>query len=310
MTSFDQCFQTFPPLKPPSDLDAFWKQALNELKKIPVDPRQKIVLKKSLGLESILDVSFQSHGKTRMKGRLSIPRLRGRSPVVISFPDFGEHSETDRRLTDHGIAHLAMELRDHERFVRPDPRSPVPPPALFREYGLDVAGKSYPFACFLDAVRAVDFLRLQKGIDSNRIAILGRGLGAAMGMFAAVQRREGVLGLALERPGFAFFPQWVKDSHISFASDVRLLIEERGRTKIKKSLDYVDILHWSETITPPVLVTLVLDDQLHPPKCTFAVFNHLRCDKAMELYPDMTADPDGTQQRKKTMKFLSEVLGS
>lgn len=310
MTSFDQCFQTFPPLKPPADLDAFWKQALNDLKKIPVDPKQKIILKKSLGLESILDINFQSHGRSRIKGRLSIPRMRGKSPAVISFPDYGEHSDTDRRLTEHGIAHLAMELRDHERFIRPDPTSPQPPPALFREYGFDQAGKSYPFACFLDAVRAVDFLRLQKGIDSNRIAILGRGFGAALGVFAAIQRKEGLQGLALERPGFAFFPQWVKDSHTPYASDVRAMIEERGRTKVKKHLDYVDVLHWSETITQPVLATLVLDDPLHPPKCSFAVFNHLRCDKAMELYPDAAADPDGSLQRKKTMKFLSEVLAS
>ncbi len=31
--SFDECFQTFPKLDPPSDLEAFWKEEIQSLKR-------------------------------------------------------------------------------------------------------------------------------------------------------------------------------------------------------------------------------------------------------------------------------------
>ncbi|MBI3395928.1 MAG: acetylxylan esterase [Spirochaetia bacterium] len=315
-TTFDDCFQTFPALRPPSDLAEFWKEALNELKKIPVDPKQKMLLKRSLGRESAAEVSFRSVGNARVRGLLSVPRLSGRASVVISFHEYGEKFDTDRRFTEKGIAHLAVELRDHERLLlTPAPKNSAQGqvavrPSLFGERGLDKATMSYAYISYLDAARAVDFVRLQKGLEGSRIGLLGRGFGAAMAVFAASHKKENIAAVALERISFLYMTQWLKEARSVYAAEVRAMVDDapKGRTKSRKALDYFDSLNWSEELRQPVLATVVLDDEQNPPKCSFAFFNHLKTEKWMELFTDTASDPDGSAQRGKSIRFLTEML--
>ncbi|MCB1171501.1 MAG: acetylxylan esterase, partial [Leptospiraceae bacterium] len=83
--TFDDCYQAMPEVKPIRGLDKFWQDAILALKRLPVEPHQKLVLKKSFGKESLSDISFQSIGGTVIQGQLFLPRRRGRAPVVIHF---------------------------------------------------------------------------------------------------------------------------------------------------------------------------------------------------------------------------------
>lgn len=308
--TFDECFRTFPRLRSPSDLTEFWQRAILELKKVPVDARTKLQLTKSLGWETRTEVNLQSFGGERLQGLLSLPRTRGRVPAVIYFHDYREEPSIIKELTEQGIGVLSLGMRgngglkseDHtgERIVHPDEPSP------FYRLGLNRVEESFPFLCYLDAVRCVDFIRLQKGIDSGRIALLGKGFGAAMALFVASQRKDQI-GLALECPSFSWLDGFLQDSESVIASDVRRLMGEMPagkRQKIKKNLDYLDVLNWAEIIRAPVMMAIYLDDRLNPPRSGFALFNHLKQEKEMELFPNISADPDGQLMRQKTVQFL------
>lgn len=312
-TSFDECFQTFPRLRSPGDLRDYWHKALLDLKKVPVEPQSRIMLKRSLGWETMQEISFRSAGDARVHGFLSVPRKRGNVPAVISFHDYGSEPQPQRDFTDAGVAHLALRLRDHAD-LRPNlgadgvDRGPL----LMERYGLDRLEKSYPFLCFLDAIRSIDFMRLQKGIDPHRLALLGRGFGAAMAVFAASQRAD-IKAIALERPGFTWLEGYLQESASKHAEEVRRLFAgapQGRRTKLRKNLDYLDVLNWSEILDGPVLVSVGLEDVINPPRSAFAFFNHLRVEKAMELFPDQARDPDGSIERKKGVAFLAHVLNS
>ncbi len=314
-SSFDECFQTFPRLRSPKNLTDVWKSALAELKKTPVDPRQKLMLKKSLGWETMMDVNYLSFGNQRVRGVLSVPRKRGKVPAVISFHDYHSRPETVKGFADHGIAHLAVELREHEQ-MEEQPRvtaegQPAGPPPYFHKYGLTNLEKSYPYACFLDAIRSIDFIRLHKGVDPSRIGVLGHGFGAAMAIFASVQRDD-VRALALERPGLIWMEGYLQESNSDAANEIRAMMGRSTHTKnkIKKALDYLDMLNWAEIIDKPVLVAAGLKDELNTPRSAFAFFNHMKTDKSMELFPDELADPDGVEQRKKSIAFSAEDLKS
>ncbi|MCR9143279.1 MAG: acetylxylan esterase [bacterium] len=342
--SFDECFQTFPPISAPADLDRYWNKALLQLKKAPVDPRARLLISKSLGRESRSEVSFAAHDKTRIEGILSVPRTRGKVPAIISFHDYHDpHPDLDRSSRQEGLAHLSVYLRNH------GPDSPgagdapgatgnetggrtttaagsrVPAgvagtggatgapklPSLFRQHGLDPIEDSYVFSCYLDAVRCVDFLRLQKGIDASRIGLIGRGFGAAQAVFAAALMKDNVAALVLDRPGFLWFGAWLEDSISDLAGEMGSIlgnVSPRKKGRLKKNLAYLEPLNWSESLEQPVLAAIGLEDEINPPRAAFGFFNHLKTDKSMEIYPDETTDPEGREQFKKSLRFLAEHL--
>ena len=311
-TSFDECFATFPRLRAPGDLRDYWHAALLELKKIPVEPQSRIMLKRSLGWETMQEISFRSAGDVRVHGFLSVPRKRGTVPAVISFHDYGHEPQLHRDFSDSGVAHLAIRLRDHAE-VRPRPIAGQPDtgPGLVARYGLEKLEKSYPFLCFLDAIRSIDFMRLQKGIDPHRLGVLGHGLGAAMAVFVASQRAD-IKAIALERPGFVFLDGFLPEAGALYAEEIRQVlggVSPARRTKIRKGMEYLDVLNWAEVLDAPVLVSAGLQDPINPPRSAFAFFNRLRVEKAMELFPEEGKDPDGANERKKAVAFLAGVLG-
>ena len=344
--TFDDCYQALPEIKPPRNLDKFWQDAIMSLKRLPVDPQQKLVLKKSFGKESLSDISFQSLGPTTIKGQLFLPRRRGKAPVVIHFPDYDEKAsfpgavkDYSRSLTEKGIALLSVNLRQlpqgataaaatalrgaaapsratigagsarntATRSGTSAVEAPLPP---LMAMGLDPIEKSYLAHCYLDALRAVDFLRLQKGIDSARIALLGRGLGAAMASFVAHMRKESVVALSLERPSPAWISRWLDDSTGSMAEQIRELMKQKSgsRAKWKKSLEVLDPMNWAQSIQVPVLFSAGLEDRGHPPMSIFGFFNHLQTEKAMQFFTDEEQDPTGKKERLTSLDFLLEQL--
>lgn len=308
--SFDECFQSFPPLPQADNLDGFWKKAIDGLRRTPVDPRQKLMIGKSLGWESVSEVSFASFGGQRLHGYLSIPRKRGRTPAVVSFHDYHDSFELDRGFSQEGLARLAIYLRGHEPHESAAAGPQTPRPRFIEAAGLDEPEKSYPYACYLDAIRCVDFLRLNKSIDAAHIGVLGRGFGAALAVFVAAAMEENVRAVALERPGFVWLSRWIEEAGSDAAAEIRALNEQsaRARGRIKKSVQYLDALNWSGKLKQPVLCTTGLDDELNPPPLAFGFFNRLQTDKSMEIYTAEQPDPEGKEERKKSLKFLSEHL--
>ena len=230
--TFDDCYQALPELKLPRNLDRFWQDAILGLKRLPVEPQQKLVLKKSFGKESLSDIAFQSVGPAIIRGQLFVPRRRGKAPVVIHFPDYEEKAsfpvavkDYSRTLTEKGIALLSVELRESAALAaaraarqrqsaasgRGNAANAVegPPPPIV-QMGVDPMEDSYIVRSLLDGLRAVDFIRPQKGIDSARIGLLGRGLGAAIASFLAALRTHSLVTPLLERRS----PPWLARSTI------------------------------------------------------------------------------------------------
>lgn len=309
--TFDECFQTFPALRPPQDFQTFWKLGLDTLKRIPVEPRQKMLLKRSLVREQTTDVHYKSIGGYEIGAELMVPRKRGRMPAVITFHDYLDAPalDPDRLLGDSGIAHLRVRLRGHGT-SQPGEL----PPAHLRALGLDPVEKSYLYLSFLDAVRAVDYVRLQESIDPHRIGVIGRGFGASLAVFAAGLYPDKVHAVALERPGLVYLAKYLAESTAALAFELREMTaptapgKPRSRAKIKKSLEYLDCLNLAGVLKQPFFVTTGLADEKNPPAPGFALFNHLQTDKTMDLCPDEEKDPQGLDQRRKSIEFMVSVL--
>lgn len=315
---FDECYQARPEPIIPSQFQSFWNSVILSLKKVPLEPQLKLRLKRSIARESLNDIQFRSQNDTIISGFLNVPRKLKRVPTVITFHDY--LSDFDRinesftePLSSAGIAHLYIKMRGHEKLslnFANKPKEAVSLPTLFlAQQGIPFE-QSYGVSLVLDALRAVDFLRLNKNINHSAIGILGRGLGCVPAMFAAAFKPESIKALSLERPGPVWHDEWQQLSQSPLSSEWNEWT--KGRTvqkkELKERLKYLDPLYLTSEIQCPVLMSTGLEDLIHPALPGFGLFNLLRTEKAMQIFTDEEQDPHQKKEHKQQVEFLIETL--
>ncbi|GBF49112.1 acetyl esterase [Leptospira ryugenii] len=315
--NFDECFQTFPKLDSPEDLDAFWKEGFQILKKIPIKESYKTVLKGSFIWESLNEVSFQSVGNYTIHGKLAIPRKRGDRPVVVFFHDYlGGEEELHKGYSELGVAQLHITLRGHGADMV---QAPVDlntgkilanwSPNYFAE-GLENKEDFYMRKLYLDVVRTIEFLRLSDGIDGDKIILHGKSLGSALAVFGAAYS-DRVKGLILETPNFCYIDKdQISLKQNPWIRELTPSLEKRATKKVdyKKSLAYFDVIHLAKKIKIPALFTCGMEDQISHPKSIFALFNHMNCDKRMQIYPNEGNEAGKEKQIQVNIDFVKEIL--
>ncbi len=315
--SFDECFQTFPKLDTPSDLDTFWKEGFQLLKKVPIRETYKTVLKGSFIWESLNEVSFQGIGNYTIHGKLAIPRKRGNRPVVVFFHDYMEpEEEIQKGYSDLGVAQLHVNLRGHGAEMIPAPVDPNTgkkllnwSPNYFAE-GLENKEDFYMRKLYLDVIRTIEFLRLSDGIDGDNIILHGKSLGSALAVFGAAYS-DRIKGLILETPSFCYIDKdqmSLKGNH--WVREMTPTLEKRATKKIdyKKEVAYFDCIHLAKKIKIPALFTCGMEDNLSHPKSIFALFNHMNCDKRMQIYPTEGNEAGKEKQPAVNLEFVKEIF--
>ncbi|MBM9547287.1 acetylxylan esterase [Leptospira sp. 201903074] len=315
--SFDECFQTVPKLDPPTDLDSFWKEGISVLKKVPIKATYKTVLKGSFIWESLNDVSFQSIDNHVLHGKLAIPRKRGNRPVVVYFHDYlAIPEEIQKGYSDLGVAQLHITLRGHgdEMIHAPiDPttgKAPIGWTPNYFAHGLDQKEEFYMRKLYLDVIRTIEFLRLTDGIDGDQIILHGKSLGSALSVFGAAYS-DRIKGLILETPSFCYIDKdQISLKGNPWVRELTPFLEKRATKKIdyKKELAYFDALNFAKKIKIPALVSCGMEDVISHPKSTFALFNHMNCDKRMQLYPTEGNEAGKDKQPQANLEFVKEIF--
>lgn len=317
---FDECYQALPELTRPAQFQSFWNSVILSLKKVPLEPQLKLRLKRTFARESLHDVQFRSHNDTVLSGYLNIPRKLKRVPTVITFHDYlSDFERVNESITDPlsqaGIAHLYLKMRGHENpavFARPT-RSKDGAGAQ-TTFFLDQQGqpfeRSFGVAIILDALRSVDFLRLNRNINHTAIGLMGRGLGCVPALFAAAFKPESVRALSLERPGPVWHEEWLQLSQSPLAREWNEWMKGRSAQKkeLREKMRQIDPVYLSQEINCPVLMSTGLEDAEHPALPGFGLFNLLRTEKAMQIFTDEAQDPDHKKEHQQQVEFLIEKL--
>ena len=94
------------------------------------------------------------------------------------------------------------------------------------------------------------------------------------------------------------------------ANEINTFIEEHRSKKslIKKNLNYYDALQFISGVTCPVLTIVGFKDSLSPAECVFALFNHLQCDKTIEVYPEEGHTAGGLEQQKRMIEWIKNSI--
>jgi cephalosporin-C deacetylase-like acetyl esterase len=317
---FDECYQARPELNRPAQFQTFWNTLILSLKKVPLEPQLKLRLKRTFARESLHDVQFRSHNDTVISGHLTIPRKLKRVPAVITFHDYlSDFERVNESITDPlsqaGIAHLKLTMRGHENLTDSGKQIRSKDGAGTQAtFFLDQQGqpfeRSYGVAIILDALRAVDFLRLNRHINHTAIGLLGRGLGCIQALFTAAFKPESIKALGLERPGPVWHEEWLQLSQSPLAREWNEWLKGRSAQKkeLRESMKQIDPVYLAGEISSPVFMSTGLEDAEHPALPGFGLFNLLRTEKAMQIFTDEAQDTDHRLEHQKQVEFLIETL--
>jgi cephalosporin-C deacetylase len=309
LTSFDKYFLNLPPLDKKADFDIFWENALQEIKKIPLETVIKKNPKGAYAGFSSYDVSYKGYTRTTITGELLIPIGRPKPKVIIHVHDYNSVYPHPREKLNNSAAHFLVTLRGHHEFISaPETTEEHKSPGYMIENILD-RDTYYIKAVFLDVYRCVDMLRLVSDVNCSDIGLIGKGLGAAAAIFTAAHS-ERVSAMVLDTPSFCYLSLGQNISTSDAANEINefMTLVKNKKKQIKENLSYFDALNFSDMVHCPVLATVGLKDTISPPECIFGLFNHLLCEKFIEVYPDEGNSAGGVAQLEKSIRWLLEHI--
>jgi cephalosporin-C deacetylase-like acetyl esterase len=307
-TSFDRFFLNLPPFDRADDFDQFWNKSISDAKKIPLEPLFKENKTKSDRHYQVYDASFTSFAKTRIKGHLYLPNGIKKPRVIISIHDYNRTSNIEGIISETGPAYFFPVMRGHDTipvYEVGEEKSP----GFMVENILD-RDTYYVKSLYLDIYRALDMLRLLSSVDCGSIGIHGKGLGAAIALFAAANSNR-ITALALDTPSFCSISESQNLSTSDAAIEINSFIAMRKNRKkqVKETLSYFDAVNFSDRSSCPVMATIGLKDTISPPSSVFGLFNHLLCEKTIEVYPEGDNTAGGEEQLKKLISWLIKQIG-
>jgi cephalosporin-C deacetylase-like acetyl esterase len=309
ITDFDKYFMNFPPFERERDFGDFWKRAAAGVKEIPLELSAR-KNKKTGKHFFFVSVSFRSFMKTQISGELLLPKQSEHVPVIIVIHNYNRKNEINEELLDDSMAYFFITLRGHSVVsgqLDGDEKEATSPGYLIE----NILDKEtyYLKAVYLDVLRSIDALRLITQLDCSKIGIIGKGLGAAAALFAAVNSKR-VAALVLDTPSFCYLALSQNKSEDDAAKEINDYLGKSKalKKKIKLNLSYFDALNFSDMLICPALVTVGFKDVLSPPECVFALFNHFSCEKTIEIYPDDGNTAGGDEQFRKSISWIKDRI--
>lgn len=251
-----------PDLRPPDDLEAFWRAALDEMRSRPLDARFDRIHEDYPELE-LYDVSFNALPDHRVHAILSVPKHRqGPLPAVV-----GSHpGTTGLNLQKRADGVYGSKLKRDPRFVQITP--------LIRGHAVDADNVpfNHPWWGPLDAPRnhaartwftmmsrAVDILAERDDlVDMTRIIATGGSQGGSLALATAALDDRVAICLA-DSPANCMLHEIVT-KYASFGPSLGQKPEGQSREQFLHTLSYVDPVHMCPWITCPTYIGCSVGD--------------------------------------------------
>ena len=269
------------PITREADFDEFWKKRKQEL--ADVAPEFKMTKNgRSTDRVDVYLVEMQSYGNAKVRGWYTVPKKPGPHPAILSVP--GYMSTMWPYVNRTNVATFALNPRGHGN-------SKDDVDSKGQEYmfiGFDPAHpEKYIYAgAYLDCLRAVDFLVSRPEIDASRMGVEGGSQGGGLS-FATAALDSRIIFCAPDIPwlgdwvGYLETAQWAHDNYAKLFN----VYPDLTFAGINRLLSYFDTMNMAEWITCPVLMSVGLQDDVCPPRTSFAPYNAVTSNKEYRVYP-------------------------
>lgn len=280
----------------PSDFDAYWAQALQELH--AVDARVELIPCETFRPREsqAFDLWFTGVGGARLHAKYLRPRSAKAAPAVLRFHGYsgsaGDWSD-GLALSGEGLCVASLDcrgqggcsedpggvrgmtLRGH--IVRgledPDPRK-----LMYRSH-------------FLDTVQLARVVAALPEVDETRMGVVGASQGGGLAVACAALEPR-IRRAVVVHPFLSdYLRVWQMDLAKDAYEELRYFLRMRDpmHERVQEfftRLGYIDVHHLADRVKARTTFLISLMDMICPPSTQFAVYNRLQCEKQCRIYPD------------------------
>ena len=310
MSLFDDCYQTRVNLEDkPRDWKEFWHQEILKAKSLPKDItiRKKMPVKAKI--KNQIDLEYSSVDNYRLTTHLfaTTPLPRRDVPVIIIFPDYIQKFAISKKFLRSGLLVCLLQMRGHKTpliSMNEDGRMEEKKSYGYFAKNLDHPNIYYMKYLLLDAYQTVQVLLNQPNVDTKRIGVWGKGIGAVMALFVS-KFSDHISSQVIESPGFCHLDT-LHQSGAPYAEEINYLLKKvnkSNRKKLKENARYFDGAFFAEKLTVPSAFVTNLNEKKLPPEQTFSLFNGVTGDKEIHIFTE-TAPKSRAQQEQQTQNIV------
>lgn len=297
--------------------DAFWRDVLAETRAVPLRPT--MTPRPDLAEPGVIvyDTTYFSLDGVRIHGFYARPRAvpAGRKlAAVVLLHGYGDHAYSSwaARFAKRGFAAISIDERGHgsstKQIVYGTTRTYKPGfPGLMVDHITNPRLYSM-VGIVADSDRAIDFLVSRPEVDTQRIGVTGGSMGGAMSVIIpALDSR--VKAAAGGVPYLSDIPDSIRRAKADPFLEVTRYLERRpqDRTKVMRTLSFVDTVQFAPKVKIPVLIGVGMQDYICPPPGIFKMYRRLRGPKQMLVRRD-----EGhvvlTGWRERVFEWMEEYL--
>lgn len=281
-----------PYTKFPNDFVSFWKGALEEASKCPMEVSKVFVPEYSSNKVDCYLVKIQAYKKGHyVYGYLTIPKKSGKFPVVFSPPGAGikpMNPLKDIFYAENGFIRFDMEIHG----IRPD-LDKATYDEVSRAFGrgnnsylvngLEHRDSYYMKKVYLACVRAIDYLTSLPEWDRKNVIAQGGSQGGALAMVTAALD-ERVTACASNHPALSDMAGY-KANRAGGYPHLFTKFDGMDTPEKLKTLEYYDVVNFAKLIKVPVFMTWGFNDDVCPATTSYIVYNVLEAEKEALITP-------------------------
>lgn len=308
-----------PELPVPDDLDAFWERTIAEARSHGGPPR-RTPWEGPVEQLTVEDWEVPGFGGEPVRAWLTRPRDDRPRPAVIEFVGYnGGRGQPSDQLAwaASGYVHVLMDTRGQgagwgEGGATPDPHGSESATAGFMTRGISSPESYYYRRVYSDAVRLVDAVAADPGVDRTRIAVAGRSQGGGIAIAAAALSRE-VAAVLPDVPFLCDFPRAIRRTPEPPATEItRYLSIHRDRVaETLHTLSFFDGAVLATRVTAPALFSVALMDEVVLPSTVFAAYNATAsADREIAVYEFNGHEGGGSRHWLRQTEWLRARFGA
>ena len=242
------------------DFDTFWNQTRSLAQSQPLNPEVSSVEYPSKKL-SVYQVSFDAFDRGRIQAWLLVPTHSAseKLPALIRWHDYlGFRGRICTHLTWalQGFVVLVPDIRGHgdssdlTHYSRGNNKGYFP-------QGILDSHEYYLRGCIADGLRAVQFLTSHEEVDSDRIGIIGDGLGGLVGLWTAALHPQ-INTIAPVAPYPCNWERHVVSASSIAADEVKIYLTRypEHEETVWKTLSYFDPVNIAHRVSCPLLFVI------------------------------------------------------
>lgn len=280
----------------PQDFWKFWDQRVGEAWALPLNYRLEPSEIPHNACTRYYDVWMDGMNGGKLHAKLVLPVREEKVPVVLQFHGYPGASRgwfEQSSFAGMGMAVLAMDCpgQGGDSVYAAAPAGTTAADHIV----MGLAGRPeglYYTEIFQDTCLMVRLVLALEELDSGRIYVNGASQGGGLGLVCTALNPEYIRRCAALYPFLADYRRaWELDQDVIVFNGMTYCTRWFDPTgehldEMFTKLGYVDVLHFVERITCPVLLGTGLSDELIPPSAQFAVYSKLQCPKKHLIYPD------------------------